>query len=60
MPRMKTVYSRQAIGLKLPIWMVEWLREQPYPMAQLIEIAIAQTYNLRPPPLETKGQNHDV
>lgn len=37
------------VGLKLPRWMLEWLRKQPQSMAVLIEDAVCKTYKLKPP-----------
>jgi len=37
------------VGYKLPSWLVEWLRDQEEPAAQLIEDALCQLHNLNPP-----------
>lgn len=37
------------VGYKLPRWLVEWLREQDVPAAQLIEDALKRRHKLRPP-----------
>ena len=37
-----------AVGYKLPRWLVDWLRDQPVPAAQIIEQAIKKTYNISP------------
>jgi hypothetical protein len=36
-------------GYKLPRWMVDWLREQDTPAAQLIEDALKRRHKLKPP-----------
>ena len=38
------------VGYKLPRWLVEWLREQDVPAAQLIEDALRRRHKLKPPP----------
>lgn len=38
------------VGYKLPRWLVDWIREQPAPAAQLIEEALTRRHKLRPPP----------
>ena len=37
------------VGYKLPRWLVEWLRGQDVPAAQLIEGALCERHQLRPP-----------
>lgn len=37
------------VGYKLPRWMVEWLRKQSAPAAQLIEDALTKRHSLKPP-----------
>lgn len=37
------------VGYKLPRWLVEWLREQDTPAAQLIEDALRRRHKLKPP-----------
>lgn len=37
------------VGYKLPRWLVEWLREQETPAAQLIEAALSDAHELQPP-----------
>lgn len=37
------------VGYKLPHWLVEWLRAQDTPAAQLIEDALRRGRNLKPP-----------
>ena len=44
-PRMVKV----PVGYKLPRWLVEWLREQDTPAAQLIEEALKRRHKLKPP-----------
>lgn len=37
------------VGYKLPRWLVEWLRSQDTPAAQLIEDALRRRHKLKPP-----------
>lgn len=37
------------VGYRLPPWLVEWLREQDEPAAQLIEDALCRRHKLKPP-----------
>lgn len=37
------------VGYKLPQWLVDWIREQDEPAAQMIEAALCKEYRLRPP-----------
>ena len=37
------------VGLKLPRWLVEWMREQPESQAVLIEEALKKRHKLKPP-----------
>lgn len=37
------------VGYKLPQWLVEWIRKQDKPAAQMIESALCQVHRLRPP-----------
>ena len=37
------------VGYKLPRWLVDWLREQNVPAAQLIEDALRRRHKLKPP-----------
>lgn len=37
------------VGYKLPRWLVDWLREQDEPAAQLIEDALRRRHKLKPP-----------
>lgn len=41
--------DRVAISVRLPAWLVEWLREQPESQAALIEAALAAQHDLTPP-----------
>ena len=41
--------DRVMISVRLPIWLVEWLREQDEPAAQLIEDALRRRHKLKPP-----------
>lgn len=37
------------IGVKLPRWLVEWMRKQPESQAVLIEEALKKRHKLKPP-----------
>ena len=37
------------VGLKLPRWLVEWMRAQPESMPKLIEEALIARHKLKPP-----------
>ena len=37
------------VGVKLPRWIVEWMREQTISQAKLIEEALVKLHNLTPP-----------
>lgn len=37
------------VGYKLPRWLVEWLRAQEAPAAQLIEDALRLRHKIKPP-----------
>lgn len=37
------------VGIKLPRWLIEWMREQPESQAVLIEDALKRRHKLEPP-----------
>lgn len=37
------------VGYKLPQWLVDWIREQDAPAAQLIEDALRWRHKIKPP-----------
>lgn len=37
------------VGMKLPRWLVEWMRSQPKSQAVLIEEALKKRHKLKPP-----------
>ena len=37
------------VGVKLPSWLVEWMRAQPESQAVLIEEALKKRHKLKPP-----------
>ena len=41
--------DRVGIYVRLPGWLVEWLREQPESQAELIEQALTEQHELNPP-----------
>jgi len=41
--------KRQTIGVRLPAWMVEWVKGQNEPAGRIIEKAIINTFNLKEP-----------
>ena len=40
---------RQTIGVRLPRWMVQWLKKHDEPAGRLIERALFMTYKLKEP-----------
>jgi hypothetical protein len=48
------------VGLRLPRWLLDWLRAQPRTQAELIEDALIQTYRLTPPPNQPKREHDHV
>ena len=43
------------VGYKLPRWLVDWLRQQDVPAAQLIEDALRRRNKLKPPNVKVRG-----
>lgn len=41
--------DRVMISVRLPIWLVEWLRAQPESQAALIEAALRERHRIGPP-----------
>ncbi len=42
--------KREGLGnFRLPLWLIEWLREQPESGGRLIERALMKTYKIKPP-----------
>lgn len=39
--------KKMAVSYKLPPWLVQWLRAQDRPAAQLIEEALVKTYGIK-------------
>jgi hypothetical protein len=44
-PKLKKI----PVGVKLPRWLVEWMREQPESQAVLIEEALKRRHKMKPP-----------
>jgi len=40
---------RKPFGVRLPLWLIEWVRSQDTPSARLIERALILTYGLKRP-----------
>ena len=40
---------RQTIGVRLPAWMVQWLKNHDDPAGRVIERALIMTYDLKKP-----------
>jgi hypothetical protein len=40
---------RKPFGVRLPLWLIEWVRSQDTPSGRLIERALIQTYGLKKP-----------
>jgi hypothetical protein len=47
-PPSDPLFLKVPVGYKLPRWLVNWLRDQDIPAAQLIEEALCHQYNLTP------------
>jgi len=48
------------IGLKLPTWIVAWLREQPESASVLIEQALRAQHGIAPPALPVSSHSGSV
>ncbi|MDD5001529.1 MAG: hypothetical protein PHO55_11170 [Thiomonas arsenitoxydans] len=48
-PAADPVLKKVPVGYKLPAWLVDWLRGQDRPAAQLIEEALRKQHDLNPP-----------
>lgn len=48
-PHADPVLKKVPVGYKLPAWLVDWLRAQKRPAAQLIEEALCEQHDLKPP-----------
>lgn len=48
-PPIDPLILKVPVGYKLPRWLVDWLRGQQKPAAQLIESALRRQHKLRPP-----------
>lgn len=48
-PFKNPILVKKPIGLKLPRWLLEWMRNQDTSMAVLIEDALCEKHNLKPP-----------
>jgi len=44
-----TELKKIPVGMKLPRWLVEWMRAQPESQAVLIEDALKRRHKLKPP-----------
>jgi len=44
------------VGLKLPRWLLDWMRKQDQSMAVLIEDALCKRHKLKPPNAELRGR----
>ena len=44
---------RRLGGFRLPMWMIEWLNEQPESGGRLIEKALMKTYKLKKPKIKS-------
>jgi hypothetical protein len=40
---------RKPFGVRLPLWLIEWIRSQPEPSGRMIERAVILTYGLKRP-----------
>jgi len=48
-PKKPPALVKVPVGLKLPRWVLAWLRDQDKSMAVLIEESLRQTYKINPP-----------
>lgn len=48
-PQIDPQVLKVPVGYKLPQWLVDWLRAQDEPAAQLIEDALCRRHKLKPP-----------
>jgi hypothetical protein len=48
-PTIDPQLRKEPVGYKLPRWLVEWLRAQDTPAAQLIEDALRRRHKIKPP-----------
>jgi hypothetical protein len=48
-PRVSINIKKRPISLKLSGWLLDWMDKQKDNRAQLIEHALIQTHNLKPP-----------
>jgi hypothetical protein len=43
---------RKPIGVRLPLWLADWLKKHPEPSGRLIERALIMTYGLKEPKMK--------
>lgn len=48
-PHKPPVLVKVPVGLKLPRWLLDWMRQQDQSMAVLIEDALCKRHKLKPP-----------
>jgi hypothetical protein len=48
-PSPQELKKKIPVGVKLPRWLVEWMRAQPESQAVLIEDALKKRHKLKPP-----------
>lgn len=48
-PRKPPALVKMPVGLKLPRWLLDWMRQQDQSMAVLIEEALCKRHKLKPP-----------
>ena len=53
-PKKPPALVKVPVGLKLPRWLLEWIREQDKSQAVLIEDALIERHKLKPPALQPK------
>ena len=41
--------NKKMVCIRLPLWLIEWLREQPQSQAVLIEDALVAAHGIEPP-----------
>jgi hypothetical protein len=47
---------RKPFGVRLPLWLIEWVRDQAEPAGRIIERALIQTYGLKRPDQKKGGK----
>ena len=54
-PHKPPALVKEPVGLKLPRWLLDWMRQQDKSMAVLIEDALCKRHKLKPPNVKVSG-----